>query len=845
MGEVYRARDARLSREVALKVLPEEVSADRDRLARFEQEARAASALNHPNIVTIYDIGQSDSVSYIAMELVDGKTLRELTVAGPLPFRRIVSIAAQAAEGLAKAHAAGIVHRDLKPENLMVTRDGYAKILDFGLSKLVAPESGEVSAMPTLARPETHPGTVLGTVSYMSPEQASGEAVAFQSDQFSFGSILYEALTGEKAFSRKTAAETMSAIIREEPEPLARHRPQAPLPLKWIVERCLAKDPEERYASTRDLARDLAAVRDHISEVSSGAEAAVVAPRRGKRRLLPLLAGAVLLALGALAHSFLAPGRGKSREAAAPSFRRLTFRDGELQNARFAPDVKTILYGALWRGDSPRLYQTRPESPESRPFDFGPDATDILAISSSGEMAILLNQGPNGGVLARVPMAGGTPRPVLEDVFYASADWTPDGRDLVVAHRSGNARVLEFPIGRVIWKNDSRSPRFSPSGDAIAFFEDVGTQAISIIDPSGKNHRVLSDGWATLQGAPGWRSDGEEIWFTAAKEVGQPEAIHGVTLDGKVRLVVRVPGYLELDDVSRDDRVLAAHHILIRELMGRSLPEEKERNLSWLDSSEAEDLSPDGKTVVLTEKGEGSGARPTVYLRRTDGSPAIKLGEGRGMALSPDGKWVLAEAGSAGRPHHLVLLPTGTGQTRSLPGGQFSNYGTGAWFPDGKRVAFAAQGTGAPRRIYIQSVEAGDPRPVGPEGLWLRWGTRPLSPDGRWLIGLERPGKAVIIPTEGGEARPLAGLEGRELPVGWSSDGRSVHVLEVRLGRPGFGTKIWSLDQTTGQRRLALEVPSSESLSTGMRFLLTPDARTYVYSSARGFSQLYLIEGLR
>ncbi len=382
MGEVYRARDPRLSREVALKVLPESVAGDSDRLARFEQEARAASALNHPNIVTIYEIGQSDGTPFIAMELVDGKTLRELTVAGALPFRRIVSIAAQAAEGLAKAHGSGIVHRDLKPENLMVSRDGYVKILDFGLSKLVAPDSGGVSAMPTLARPETHPGTVLGTVAYMSPEQASGESVDFRSDQFSLGSILYEAACGEKAFSRRTAAETMSAIIREEPEPLARARPEIPPPLRWIIERCLAKDPEERYASTRDLARDLAGVRDHISEVTSGAETPAVAAPRGKRRLLPILAGAGLLLLGALTHALLAPGSvGKS---AAPSFRRLTFRHGSLQNARFAPDGRTILYGATWEGEPARLYQARPESPESRPFDFGADRADILAISSFG-----------------------------------------------------------------------------------------------------------------------------------------------------------------------------------------------------------------------------------------------------------------------------------------------------------------------------------------------------------------------------------------------------------------------------------------------------------------------------
>jgi Serine/threonine protein kinase len=309
MGEVYRARDGRLGREVALKVLPEEVSLDTDRLARFEQEARSASALNQPNIITIYEIGRSGSTSYIAMELVDGRTLRELSVSDPLPVRRAIGIGAQVAAGLAKAHAAGIVHRDLKPENVMVSRDGFVKILDFGLAKLTEPESGGLSGMPTLARPETHPGTVMGTVGYMSPEQASGQPLDFRSDQFSFGAILYEVTTGQKAFSRKTAAETMSAIIRDEPEPFGKLCPQAPLPLRWIIERCMAKDPEERYASTRDLARDLESVRDHISEISSGAEGLLAVPVRSKR-LVPVVTGAALLLLG------LSPGRFSRRVSA-------------------------------------------------------------------------------------------------------------------------------------------------------------------------------------------------------------------------------------------------------------------------------------------------------------------------------------------------------------------------------------------------------------------------------------------------------------------------------------------------------------------------------------------------
>jgi eukaryotic-like serine/threonine-protein kinase len=270
MGEVYRARDTRLTREVAIKILPPEFSNKRDRLERFEQEARSASALNHPNIIAVYDIGSENGTSYIAMELVDGKTVRDLLSDGRIPLRRIVSIAAQFADGLAKAHAAGIVHRDLKPENLMISHDNFVKILDFGLSKTSDLPSIGGSVVPTIAK--TGEGTILGTVGYMSPEQASGKPVDFRSDQFSFGSILYEMITGKRAFSRNTAVQSLSAIIQEDPEPIGNLSPQTPAPIRWIIERCLAKDPEERYASTRDLARELQNVRDHFSDLGSTTE---------------------------------------------------------------------------------------------------------------------------------------------------------------------------------------------------------------------------------------------------------------------------------------------------------------------------------------------------------------------------------------------------------------------------------------------------------------------------------------------------------------------------------------------------------------------------------------------
>ncbi len=271
MGEVYRAKDTRLGREVAIKILSAEFSSNQNRMERFEQEARAASALNHPNIITVHDVGAHNGASYIAMELIDGKSLREILQAGALPVKRTVSLAAQVADGLAKAHEAGIIHRDLKPENIMVSKDGFAKILDFGLAKSVMPALADASVLSTLAK--TGEGTILGTVGYMSPEQASGKAVDFRSDQFSFGSIMYEMLSGKRAFARNTNVQSLSAIIQDDPEPLQTLNPQTPAPVRWIIDRCLSKDPVERYASTRDLARELQGIRDHFSDLTSSSEA--------------------------------------------------------------------------------------------------------------------------------------------------------------------------------------------------------------------------------------------------------------------------------------------------------------------------------------------------------------------------------------------------------------------------------------------------------------------------------------------------------------------------------------------------------------------------------------------
>jgi Tol biopolymer transport system component len=840
MGEVYRARDTRLGREVALKVLPEAVAEDRSRLARFEQEARAASALNHPNIVTIHDIGRGGETAYIAMELVEGKTLRELAAGGPLPVRRVLGVAAQIAEGLAKAHSAGIVHRDLKPENLMVSKDGFVKILDFGLAKLVEPQSGELSAMPTLAHPETHPGTVLGTVAYMSPEQASGEALDFRSDQFSLGAILYEMATGQKAFQKKTAAETMSAIIREEPEPVAKLRPELPLPVRWMLDRCLAKDRDERYASTRDLARDLASVRDHISEVSGGSGAALASTVRPRRRIARLVAGAVLAASLILAGWF---ARGRGTTSPAPRFTRLTFRQGSIGNARFAPDGQTVVYGATWAGDPPgrQLYRAQVGSPESAKFDF---VGDILAISPSNEMAVLLNAPRAIGTLARVPMSGGTPREVLEAVQYAGADFSPDGKELAVVHMAEGR--LEYPVGKVLVARGAYAPRISPDGRFIAYWQedDEGREAVAVVDREGRTRRVLSEGWLEFEGAPCWGSNGE-IWFTAPEKAGNPAVLWAVDRSGNRRLLTRVPGGLELEDRSRDGRALVNYYTHAQLVRFASVENPTERELSWLDASQLAQLSSDGKSILLNEAGEGSGSGPVIYLRGTDGSPAVKLGEGVGFALSPDGKWVLAtHPPGSGTAVDLFLLPTGPGRQRVLAGGGFIGYTWGAWLPDGRSVLYSAVAKSGNTRLYVQAVPDGKPQPIGPDPLivvpWMS--PSPVSPNGKYAIGTRnQAGEVFLVPLDGkGAAKLLAGLSVQaDRVVQWTADSRSLYVY-----RPAEHPLTLELfDVETGHRRPWKRILLDDSIEA-IRIRVTPDGRAWAFGGARDSSALYLVEGL-
>src|SRR5262245_16969377 len=622
MGEVYRAKDPRLSREVAVKVLPSTFSQDADRLKRFEAEARAAGVLNHPNITAVYDFGAVNGSPYIVTELLEGETLRSRLGAGAVSPRKSLDYAIQLAKGLAAAHEKGIVHRDLKPENVFLTKDGRVKILDFGLAKLKTERDGGSQTNVGTVSGGTEPGVVLGTMGYMSPEQVRGKAADKRSDIFSFGTILYEMLSGQRAFRGDTAADTITSILTKEPPDLSQTNKEISPGLDRIVRHCLEKNPEERFESARDVAFDL----ESLSTVSAptGAVAAAAVPKRS-RWIAPALLAAVLALAAGLAAGFL---YGKKAGAVShPRLQRLTLQRGTVSTARFGPDGSTVYYTAAWSGANPRIYSLRPGNPESSTLPL--PAAELLSISSSGEMAVLLQPDYSlsgfalHGTLARVPLSGAAPKEVLASASYA--EWAPGGSELAVVHRTGGKDRLEYPIGKVLFETAGwiQGPRFSPDGHTIAFIEHSAAGddgAIAVVDLAGKK-ADLAASWATVQGLA-WSPGGREIWFTAARE-GIERMLYGVTPSGKLRLIRTMQGTPALLDVRKDGGAVITEDDYRSSLLVFGPAEPACKDLTWFDWSSDRALSADGKLLLFDESGEGGGAAGGAYLRPTAGAPAV------------------------------------------------------------------------------------------------------------------------------------------------------------------------------------------------------------------------------
>jgi len=808
MGEVYRARDSRLGRDVAVKVLPPSFAKDRERLQRFEHEARAAGALSHPNVVAVFDVGATDGIPYLVSELLEGESLGNLIRRGPVPPRRAIELMIQAASGLAAAHAKGIVHRDLKPENLFVLPDGRLKILDFGLAKLLRDDAPPRDETGPQLHTLTQTGQIMGTASYMAPEQVRDQPVDYRADLFALGAILHELITGVKAFPGETPADRMTAILTKEPAEWDGSVDLEAPGLALIARRCVEKRTHQRFASARDL--ELA-----LQVVEAGMDARRLAPRT-------------------------ASPSGQERTKAQRFeylFRRITFQEGQISQARFASDGQTVVYSATWDGGPPQIYLSRVGSVESRPLGLA-DA-DVLAVSRRDEIAALMRPRNAGafivlGTLARVPLIGGVPREMLDRVV--SADWSPDGRSLLVLRDIDGKHRLEYPIGTALREADGwmSDPRISPDGTMVAFREhpvraDNGGY-LRVIDL--KNQIIAESEYFWTAWRHAWDPSGRAIWFTGAG-VGRSPGIFRMPLDGPAMPVYQAPTYTTVEDVSSRGDILTQSVVPRMRMQAGSKESAESRDLSWLDWSLARDISSDGEWVLFSESGITGGA-PGVYMRRLDGSPAIRLGDGDCWRLSPDFKWVLTT--QSARHDDFALLPTGVGPIVPLPssGLRCTN---ATWFPDGKGFITQAIDETGGSRLYWYDLETKTARRIRDE---LFSQIARISPDGRELLALDHDRRVVIVATDGSSIRRVGPAVESRRGICWNREG--THFFTFDKG--SIPASVFLVDAKTGDETLWLEVHPREGIGVNdvNNVVLTPDGMSYVASYPQTLCALYVME---
>jgi Tol biopolymer transport system component len=839
MGEVYRARDSRLGRTVAIKVLPKELSSDRERLARFEREARSASALNHPNIVTVYDIGESEAGPYIAMELVEGTTVRELLVPGPLPVKKILSVGAQAADGLAKAHDAGIVHRDLKPENLMVSKDGFVKILDFGLAKLGAPALEELSKMPTVTReaPRTSAGTVLGTVGYMSPEQASGKPVDLRSDQFSFGSILYEMAIGRRAFARGTAAETLAAIIREEPEPAGSADPPLPTPLRWVIERCHAKDPEERYASTRDLARDLAHLRDHVSEASFAATAVAGRPRRRGSAL----AWAVALLALALAGFLFIRRPSPVAEAAPIRFSvglppGVSFESGEIGiNSVLSPDGLRLLIRGISDGKE-RLFLRSLNSLEARPLA-GTEGAGSAFWSPDGRFIAFFA----AGNLMRIPIAGGPPQTICEARAEGAGSWNREGT-ILFAEVAGISRVSDQGGQPELILPAQREPRafnfwphFLPDGRHFLYVKVSGgggaERELRIGSLDSKETRSLSEIGSRVEYVP----PGYLFHVRAGALLAQPFDAHRLRLAGEAQPIVGEVHYFNGPanagfSVSQTGAIayeagLQSFRVTWFDRTGREVG-----TLGALLGVDSLRISPNGQRLAL-DIGDPKSGTSDIWIydiaRNVPTRATFEAPDEVQPVWSADGQRLIFRSDRNGPPDIYEMTPGSSSSEKlvlALPAVEQPEDTS----PDSRFLAFSQDSRTTGLDIWMLPL-TGDRKPVPFLRTPFDEHSPRFSPDGRWIAYVSTESgepEVYVTSSDGGSGKVRISVSGGRLPR-WRRDGKELFYVAP-------GSQLMSVPILSASPLRADSPATLFRAESGIgTYDVTPDAQRFIVKESR------------
>lgn len=818
-GEVYRAWDPQLQREVALKLIGGQRAGTRD--TEVVEEARLLARVRHPNVITVHGADSRDGVVGLWMEFVDGASLGDIVrQRGPFSADEAVLIGATLCRAVAAVHRAGLLHRDIKADNVVRERGGRLVLMDFGTSR--EHHSGPTTGLE-----------LAGTPLHLAPELFQGQPASVQSDIYALGVLVYYALTGDYPITGPTLEDLRNAHREGRRVRLQDARPDTPAHLDHVLQRALAPRPENRYASAGDMGRALLGTLAAGADIApAGRETASSAWRRASYTLFGLVAAiAGLLAF-----------RHFDTDALDFTVRRVTFRLGRVVTARFAPDARTVLYGAQWGEQARDVYVSGFDSLESRTMGYA-DAS-VLAVSTKGELALqvrprFLRGYQEAGTLATVAFGGGTPRELQPDV--QEADWSSDGTALAIVRDVKGTCRLEFPIGTVLYETTGwiSSIRVSRDGHHVAFI-DHPTPAddsgyIAVVDRT-RTRRYLTPRWVSVQGLA-WSSSGEEVWFTGTT-TGNRRAIYAADLSARVRVVGRMLSNIRLHDVSRDGKVLLTEENVRVGVMARAAGDQRERELSWLDWSIARDVSGDGQFLLLNESGEGGGGGYGVYLRRLDGTPAVRLADGSGLALSPDNLWVLATHPELG----LQLLPTGSGQTRRLKRGPQRYQQWGDWFPDGRRVLYAGVDQRGTSRIYVQDVGGGDARPITGEGVYLT-SSDALSPDATRVAAVAPDQFATLYPVDGGTPTRVPGTAAGEVPIHWTPDGRSLFIWQ--RGQAPARVRVVDVRSGRGTPWKELMPPDASGVHEILRIVMSDDARSYAYSYTRELSTLHVVDGLK